>query len=60
MELVQIYFKNCNKITNFFHAFFFYYFSIFPFGIRIRILNANPGGKTNADKCGSESRALDL
>ena len=64
MELVQIYFKNLNKlavITNFL-AFFCSYLTIFSSWIRIRILNADPdlGVKINADPCGSGYRSTAL
>ena len=62
MELVQIYLRNLNKlviIINFL-AFFLFLFENFPSWIRIRILKADPdpGGKMNADPCGSGSTAL--
>ena len=54
MELVQIYFKTLNKAAVISNFLAFFQFLVDKF----ILLDPDPGGKINADPCGSGSTAL--
>ena len=54
MELVQIYFKKLNKVAVISNFLAFFQFLVDKF----TLLDPDPGGKMNADPCGSGSTAL--
>ena len=55
---MQIYLVTTVTVTSNSLPFFLFLLKKFLFWIRIRILNADPGGKINADPCESGSTAL--
>ena len=54
MKLVQIYFKKLNKVAVISNFLAFFQFLVDKF----TLLDPDPGGKMNADPCGSGSTAL--
>ena len=60
MELVQIYFKNVNKLTIITSTVGIYqFFSIFfVIILKFSLMDPDPGGKMNTDPCGSGSTVL--